>query len=289
LTIVKINNYRLIQNAGQELATAGIENPNFEAEILLKEALNKGENFLFSHPDAAISNPDYQRFRRYIRRRKTGLPVAYIIGKKEFFGNVFYVNPNVLIPRPESEMIVEIVNKYLESIKKRPITVIDVGTGSGCLIISIARVFEKCHNISYYATDISEKALRVARENAKKYNLGEIKFIKSDLITNQAIPKFDILVANLPYIPKNHPQIEHSALAFEPESALYSGNRGDKLILELVNQIALCDRRPEMIVLEIFEDNAEALRLKINKTLPEYKCQLVNDLSHRPRVIILTK
>jgi release factor glutamine methyltransferase len=283
-----MNSRQILIKTGRELAKLGIDNPELESEILLRGALRSSDNFLFSHPEAIISNPDYQRFRRFVRKRKTGMPIAYIIGEKEFFGINFFINKNVLIPRPESEMLVEIALNFLKLRENSPQNIVDIGTGSGCLIISIAKTFiKKGNNFSYFATDVSENALFVARKNARRYQLlKEIKFIKSNLLDSKKIPKkIDLILANLPYIPKNHPEIDHQKLAFEPASALYGGVKGMELILKLVNQIKSSNRKPGLIVLEIFEDYAKDLTKKITKILSDYEVELLNDLAAKPRFI----
>jgi len=283
-----MNIRQILIKTSQELAKSGVDNSELESEILLKEALKSGDNILFSHPEAIISNPDYQRFRRFVRKRKTGMPIAYILGKKEFFGFDFFVNKNVLIPRPESEISVEIALNFLEQRRNYPQNIVEIGTGSGCLIISIAKILaKKSNNFSYFATDISEKALSVARVNAKNYQLlNEIKIIKSDLLDSKKIPKkIDLILANLPYIPKNHPEIDHKKLAFEPASALYGGGDGMRLILKLVDQIKSSERKPKLMILEIFEDYAKILTNKITKIFSNYEVKLLNDLADKPRFI----
>lgn len=302
---------KILNRATKELRSVSIGTADLDARILLSEVLKKGTTYLYSYPQALITNSDYQKFRRYIRRRKKGEPVAYIIGEKEFHGYTFKVNKNVLIPRPESELIVKETIDFLkchcdESAKKQSrlprsarndneqaFNIIDVGTGSGCIIISLIKEIQKTiiHDslfmIHAYATDLSEKALRVAKANIKSMNLYDnIILYKSDLLSNPRIPKkLDVIIANLPYIPDNHPGIDHKSLAFEPKTALYGGSKGYKLIEKLFEQIKNKNLYPKLILVEIFEDYAVELLNIAKRIFPHYRIEILKDLVGLNRVL----
>lgn len=171
------------------------------------------------------------------------LPLAYQRGMQDFYGRDFVVNPNVLIPRPETEMMIDLMlslvgKPYLPGVKpnkaKLPqeLTILEVGTGSGCIAITLKLEIPKA---KLFATDISDKALRVAHDNADRYN-ADVKFMKSDLLNDiNIIP--DIVVANLPYVDEDWEWIDKKALSAEPREALYAADHGLELILELINQV----------------------------------------------------
>ena len=193
-----------------------------EALLLLEHATGKDKTFLLAHPEFIPHKTKIQKFLSYTKRRKQNEPIAYIIGYKYFYGYKFKVNRHVLIPRPETEQLVELaVNEYHNKSlaktklkKKKLITIVDVGTGSGCIAISIAKEIQKIHSkqlpqehrkISSFRVlglDISDKALKVARENSRRLKATNTEFYKSNLL-NYLIKKgiqADIIVANLPYV-----------------------------------------------------------------------------------------
>ncbi len=182
------------------------------------------------------------------------LPLAYQRGMKDFYGRDFVVTPDVLIPRPETEMIIDIVlslvgKPYLPGVRPsearlpRNITVVDVGTGSGCIAITLKL---EIPDATIIATDISRKALKVARDNAKKHDVS-IEFVESDLLVNvDRIP--DLVVANLPYVDKDWEWIDKKALSVEPQKALYADDHGLELILQLIDQV--CVKKIRHLILE---------------------------------------
>lgn len=282
---------KLISRSTKELEQAGSLTAELDVRLILEDVIRKDSSYFFAHPEAMISNPAYQKFRRLIRRRKTGEPVAYILGWKEFYGLRFKVNKNVLIPRPETEAIVDETIAYLKTqisnLKNRSLNILDVGTGSGAIIIALAKTL-KYDNIRYYASDISKKALRVAKENAKLNGVStDIKFFQSDLLDNPTIPrKIDILIANLPYIPFSvH---NDKTLSFEPETALFAKKSGLELIEKLIIQASKLNPRPQLIILEVFETHPKFVKELNNKYLPMYSLEVKKDYANLNRFIILS-
>jgi len=300
----------------KELETCGILTADLDVRLMLEDILNKDSSYFFSHPEAPISNPAYQKFRRLIKRRKKGEPVAYLLGWKEFYGLRFKVNKNVLIPRPETEAIVDETIAYLKSqnsnLKNSSLNVLDIGTGSGAIIITLAKTL-KYNNIRYFALDVSEKALKIAKLNAMSNNVDDqISFYKSDLLTNPRIPKnIDIILANLPYIPfchseqseeshhqqnKYHKKLspdpslpqDDKRLSFEPQNALFADKKGLDLIEKLIIQISERSYKPKLIILEIFEDHPEPIRKLVEQYLPKYRFEVKKDYAGLNRLIILT-
>jgi len=230
----------LINKTATELQQCGIKTAFLDVRVLLKYVLETDEAFLITHTDLILTNAQYQSFRRLIRRRKKGEPIAYLVGNQEFYGLNFKVNKHVLIPRPETESLVENALHFLESkalnekLKdKRSLKIIDVGTGSGCIIISLAKNIPTNYSgfSDFYAIDISPAALRTAKQNAKKHELyNNIRFFKSDLFSNTRLPdNFDLIVANLPYLKKDYPGLE-----YEPDLALNGGPDGFEIIEKLL-------------------------------------------------------
>ena len=151
-----------------------------ELDNLLALALHKSKNYIYKHPDKILSRSSIQAFNKLLNKKLDNQPMAYLAGSKEFFGLKFLVNKNVLVPRPDSEVLVEQALKYLKKLGINQASIIDIGTGSGCLITSVAKNASK-HN--FYASDISSPALKIAKTNARK-NKVKINFIKSNLLKN---------------------------------------------------------------------------------------------------------
>lgn len=197
---------------------------HLDAELILAHALNKERVFLHAHPDYELTESEQKKAEDYLKRRQNHEPVAYILGSKEFYGREFAVTPDTLIPRPETEAIIDLVKEL--SLEKPKI--LDVGTGSGCIAITLKLELPESDVI---AVDISEKALAVAEKNANNMH-ANLEFKKSDLLKN-VDEKFDIIVANLPYVDKNWDWLSPE-LDFEPETALYSEDFGLKDIKNLI-------------------------------------------------------
>jgi release factor glutamine methyltransferase len=206
--------------------------PLSEKEILLASVLEQDRSFLKGFRETKLTESQIRRFKRLNNRRENSEPLAYLLGHKEFFGLKFLVNQSVLIPRPETEALVEQALKYLEN-KVSP-TLVDVGTGSGCIAIAIAKNNPEA---TIYATDISEEALEVARKNARLNNVSKrIIFIKTNLL--EAVKdKLNLIVANLPYIPEErYPNLAAEIVNFEPKEALISGKTSTKIYEKLFSQ-----------------------------------------------------
>lgn len=193
--------------------------PKNESEILLSFVIGKDRSFLNAFPEFELKNLEVKKYEQFVKRRLRAEPIPYLLGFKEFFGLKFFVNKNVLIPRPETENLVE---QILKKTKKRKLIVADVGTGSGCIAVSLAT---QNLNLKIVASDISERALEIARKNAKLNKVsGRIKFIKSNLLENFN-ENIDIIAANLPYIPfSSYQELPKEIKNFEPRIALNSGS-----------------------------------------------------------------
>lgn len=280
-----------------ELKKAGIETAELDARVLLEDVLNKDSSYIFSHSEMPLTNSQYAKFRSQIRRRKKGEPVAYLTGHKEFYGYDFFVNKNVLIPRPETELIVEetinyIKNKILKNKKLERISIIDIGTGSGCIIVSLVLQLYKLSTLNFqlknYASDISRKALYVAQKNAKKYQVkNQIRFFHSNLFSNPRMPKkYDIIIANLPYVPTSY-KSQTKSLNYEPKSAIFADDNGTQIIKQFLNQAKSRINDDGLILIEVDPRNAKKLKNYAQNIFITSKTELLKDLARLDRILII--
>jgi release factor glutamine methyltransferase len=208
-------------NLAQQQLAAIVEAPRLEAEILLAHVLHKERSFLYAWPAYELDPQALLHLNALIKRRLTNEPLAYIVGYKEFWSLQLLVTKDTLIPRPETEILVENILKRYDSSTLQ--TVLDLGTGSGAIALALA--FER-PKWSVYAVDKSEAALQIAKKNAEHLSLAHIIFLKSDWCLTLPQRKFDIIVSNPPYIAETEWEIHAQGLAFEPRVALLSGRDG---------------------------------------------------------------
>ena len=196
-----------------------------DAELILIDNLGVSDrSYLIAHENDAIA--DATGINHKVERRTNHEPLAYILGYRWFYGRKFIITPDVLIPRPETETIIDIAKEM------RPTKILDIGTGSGCIAITLTLELK---NANITAIDISEKALNVARKNAELYD-AKINFIQSDLLDNFTPEPNTLIIANLPYVDKNWDWLEQESLSYEPSLALFAGNNGLELIYKLFDQ-----------------------------------------------------
>lgn len=252
---------------------------SLEKEVLLANLLGKNREFLLTNPEYEVSNEQSERFYGLIRSHERGVPIAYLIKHKEFFGLSFIVDERVLIPRPETEFLVEKVIEFAgkdPSIKK----IVDIGTGSGNIACSLAKNLE---NVQIFATDVSDKALEVAKINAQKLNV-VISFIKSDLLDELKDMEFDIIVANLPYIgTETNSFVSKETEEHEPHVALYGGSDGLELYEKLFNQV----KNFKYLMGEVGFNHREALEKLFEKYFPNSNCEVLKDLAGLDRYFII--
>ena len=260
---------------------------SLDTEILLASALDKSRAFLLTHTEDQVGLLPYLCFKYYYWQYLRGYSVAAIIHEKEFFGFNFYVNKNVLTPRPETELMVETA---IEEIKKtiEPITLIDVGTGSGCIPVSITKNINK--KIGVIAIDISPSALKVAKINAKKHQVN-IKFFHGDLLS--PILKISIIepastiiiTANLPYL-TNAQVISEPSIQREPIVALVAKENGLALYKKLLQQIKIYWLDKKIIaLLEIDPSQTTLIKPLITEILPAAKIEIKKDLAGLDRLV----
>lgn len=207
--------------------------PSIDAELILLNILReKDRTYLISHDTRDLTEVEEEKANYYLNERAKNKPLAYIINSKEFYGREFYVDENVLIPRPETEDIIDIVKKIAENIDY-PI-IYDVGTGSGCIATTLKLEIPKAKVV---AIDNSDKALEVAKKNSNEFH-SDIILQKSDLLNDAPDRNIDIVAANLPYVDKAWDWLDFDSLEYEPLTALYASNDGLALIYELINQVS---------------------------------------------------
>jgi len=264
----------------KKLNKAKIRSANLDADFLLCNVLKKDKAFLYSHPDFELNKKQISKYKKYISRRAKHEPVAYIVGQKEFYGLNFKVNKDVLIPRPETEILVDEVLQ-LTTGNKQLTTILEIGTGSGCVSIALAKNIE---NIKIIATDVCKKALQIAKENVKLHRVEKkIKFVKSNLLNDKMLKCFNanVLIANLPYLPEKYKKEVERDLFYEPQKALWARKNGLDLIKKLLKQIEQLGNKPKYILLEIDpSQKSEIEKLKIKG-----KIKFIKDLSERDRVL----
>lgn len=205
-----------LRQAIRFLSEHGMESPRLTAEVLLSRALGQDRVYLYAHPEAPLPELAWIHFGRWLHERSQGKPLQYITREQEFYGRRFAVGPGVLIPRPETELLVEL------ALRNEATTVLDIGTGSGILAITLALEWER----PAVATDLSAEALRIARANAEALG-APVQFVQADLAAAFAGHSFDAIVTNPPYVPAGDaPGLQREVRDWEPPTALFSGPDG---------------------------------------------------------------
>jgi release factor glutamine methyltransferase len=244
---------QVLQNTADFFARKGIDSPRLNIEHLLADALGKRRIDLYLEFDRTLSENELAPLREKVRRRAEGEPLQYLLGSWDFFGRAFRTDPRALIPRPETEVLVEIVLKVIRAKLSSRTRLLDVGTGSGVLAITFAL---ECPNLQIVGSDVSPSALNLARENAERQRLnGRIEWVESDLLSSVAGP-FDFLAANLPYIPtaelpKLAPEVKR-----DPQLALDGGPDGLAVIRRLLQEAPKVLRDGAFVILEVGFDQA---------------------------------
>jgi release factor glutamine methyltransferase len=278
-------NIQNIINKGKNiLKNNNIANPYLDSEILLSESINKGKKHIMLNPKEILNNEHLDCFNSLIERRKKGEPIAYLINKKEFWKSEFYVNKNVLIPRPDTEIIVEQVLKIYS--KNSQLQVLDIGTGSGCILLSILKERANFYGIGI---DISKKSIDVSKLNAKKLKLNNrVKFYNSD-VDNFKIGKYDLIVSNPPYIELfSLKYLEKDVANYEPKLALSGGFDGFSEIKKVVSKASKLIKKNGKFILEFGFNQKNKVKEILNKE-GFYVNKALKDYGNNYRCIISTK
>jgi release factor glutamine methyltransferase len=310
------------------LREAHVPSFTLAGELLLLHVLGRDRSWLYAHPEESITDLDAQRFLSLIACRAAGEPTQYLTGKQEFWGLEFEVTPDVLIPRPETEHVIEVAldrlalneirNGRPQTTKGQGLQIADIGTGSGCIAVALAKELPAA---GIYATDVSPKALEVALRNATRHHVADrIQFVHSNLlepcslagaqhtaphlsaVSNSAPPGFhqspvtshqlllfDLIASNPPYIGRREADsLPREVRQHEPESALYGGEEGDELYADLIGQAAKHVKPGGILVLELGYNSLPAVRPLLDDT-HWTNINVTNDLAGIPRVIAAEK
>lgn len=277
---------RLLNWTKDYFVRSGLDEPRLSAEVLLGHVLGCRRVSLYTQFDRTPNNEQLSAFRRLVRRAGGGEPVAYLTGWKEFYSLAIKVTPDVLVPRPETELLVDAVLDYARSRGDRALRLWDVCTGSGCVAVAAAKQYPA---LSVLATDISTPACNVARENAKRHGLDDrIRVEQADLLT---LPKsteglFDIITANPPYVTDAEMEQLLEPVKREPASALRAGPTGLKFIDPIVRDAPSHLKPNGLLAVEIGFDQAERVYDLLNKTGRYENIRFVKDLAGIERVAL---
>ncbi len=273
-----------INDAYQKLKKYNIKTAFLDSEILMMEAIKKDRKYINIYPDKKIEFKDFQYFQKLIYKRSKGMPVAYLTGKKDFWKNQFIVSTDTLIPRPDTELIIEHVLKFCKN--KSKFNVLDIGVGSGCILLSI--LSEKK---DFYGTgiDISKKCLEVSKINAIQLNLDlRAKFFRTD-IDNFNLGKYDLVVSNPPYIKKlDLKYLDKGITNFEPLLALDGGLEGLSAMKKVINKTSELIKKNGKFFLEIAFDQKDKIKIML-KDKGFYVNKVIKDYAKNDRCIICTK
>ena len=266
------------------LKRSKIPNPQLDSEILLSDSIKRDKKYIILNPKELLNPEQTETFKNLIKRRKKREPVAYLINKKEFWKDKFFVNKDVLIPRPDTELMIEQVIKIYS--KDSQLQVLDIGTGSGCILLSILR-----ERPNFYGTgiDISKKSINVSKLNAKQLNLTRrVKFFHSS-VDNFNIGKYDLIVSNPPYIELcNLKYLEKDVINFEPKLALSGGFDGFLKIRKVIIKAKTLIKKNGKFILEIGYNQKNKVK-KILKKEGFYVNKAIRDYGNNDRCIISTK
>tara|TARA_X000001036_G_scaffold389226_1_gene386040 strand:- start:74 stop:922 length:849 start_codon:yes stop_codon:yes gene_type:complete len=263
----------LINLGAKELRLKKIDSSILDSELMLSKILNKKREEILINLDQEISQRLFVRYKKLILRRSHQEPIAYILKEKEFWSKNFFVNPDTLIPRPETELMVEKLSKIF---KKKKISILDVGTGSGCILISL---LSELNNSNGVGIDISKKALIIAKKNSNRHGMqNRIKFLNKT-IDSEFNQKFDLIVSNPPYIKSSEIEnLKEDIKRYEPRIALDGGNDGLDLIKKVIYKTKYILKVKGTLALEIgneqFKKVSEILiknKFKIEHTIKDYK------------------
>jgi len=279
-----MNIENILNKSASILKENKIANPYLDSEILLSKSINKNKKHIILNPKEILKSKHLNNFNDLIERRKKGEPIAYLINKKEFWKNEFYVNRNVLIPRPDTELIIDQVLKIYS--KYSQLQVLDIGTGSGCILLSILK-----ERVNFHGTgiDISKKSINVSKFNAKKLKLtNRVKFYNSD-VDNFEIGKYDLIVSNPPYIELlNLKYLEKNVVNYEPKLALNGGFDGFVKIRKVISKASTLIKKNGKLILEIGFNQKNKVKKILHKE-GFYVNETLKDYGENDRCIISTK
>ena len=261
-----------------------IKSANLDCEILMSDVIKKDRSYIIMNQEKTLSKKDLDKFNYLIEKRKKGEPIAYLTGKKDFWKHEFKVSKDILIPRPDSELIVEHILEFTKNRSK--LNVLDIGVGSGCLLLSVLKERPNFYGVGI---DINQKCINICKKNTLNLNISNrTKFFKSD-IDKFNCGKYDLIVSNPPYINKLDLQyLEKDVLDFEPKIALDGGLDGLSEIRKVIKKSSELIKKNGKFILEIGFDQKNKV-IKLLKKEGFYINSALKDLAHNDRCIICTK
>ena len=273
-----------IHKASIELKKNNIKSHLLDSEILMSKAINKDREFVILNLQKDLKKKNYDYFKELISQRLKGKPIAYLTGKKSFWKYEFDINENVLIPRPETELIIENILRIFKN--KRSIKFLDIGVGSGCILLSILK--EK-KNFFGVGIDLSKECIKMSEINANKLKVtNRVRLIKTD-VDNFTFDKYDLIISNPPYIKKlDLKNLDKDVIDFEPKLALNGGLTGISEIRKVIKKSSELIKKNGKLVIEIaYKQKYEVIKLLQDKGF--YINTVVKDLANKERCIISTK
>jgi len=269
------------------LEAARVPSAALAAELLLLHLLQRDRAWLYAQPETTLSSLQLAQYDDLLQRRAAGTPVQYLTGEQEFWGLTFEVNPSVLIPRPETEHLIEVALERLGERRNAPLRIADVGTGSGCIAVALAREFPQAQ---ITATDISPAALDIAQRNTLRHGVGEriatllMNLLQTYLQAGERI--FDLIASNPPYVGRaEQPSLQREVVAHEPHEALFAGEYGLDIYPQLIAQAGRLLRPGGLLVVELGHGQAERVRALIAASAAWTNVSVTNDLASIPRVL----
>jgi len=275
-----------LKSAIEILDKNDIGSPRLNAETLLMFVLERDRAYLYAHPERELSREEETRYLQAVEERRQGKPSQYITGHQEFWGLDLIVSPAVLIPRPETEHVVETVLELVGEHRRRPMKIADVGTGSGCIALALA---SELPGAEILALDISPQTLEIARANAARLNFaGRVTFQQSDLLSSAPQDAhYDFVVCNPPYVSEDEPEkVQRQVREFEPGVAVFAGKSGLEVYQRLIPQAKKVLKPGGWLVMEIGYSIEDAVR---NLLAGWRQVRVTNDLQGIPRVLAAQK
>ena len=282
---------KAILQASHDLRKAGVPEARREAGSLMGHALQQDRSFVLAHADDSITPDEEQRFREYLEGRMKGQPLQYITGRQEFFGLEFEVNSDVLIPRPETELLIETALKLSTGLDRAPL-ICDVGTGCGCIAITLLHELRQFPDSRATAIDVSQAALAVARRNAARHGVSErIDFVVSDCFAglDARVSQFDLMVSNPPYVRADAiADLQREVRDFEPRMALEAGVDGLSVVRRLLRDAGDFLKTGGHLLFEIGFDQSAAVSQMVDRNTWNL-LDIYKDLQGIPRIVALQK
>lgn len=277
---------QVLTSAVTRLSAHQVPSPQMNAELLLRFVLNCDRAYLFAYPERELTAGEVSRYDAALAERSRGVPAQYITGHQEFWGMDLIVTPAVLIPRPETEHLIETVLKLRASdlglqtlLTEKQLRIADVGTGSGCIALALAKELAQAE---IHASDISPAALEIARANAARHQLQRIHFHQADLLATLP-PPFDLIVSNPPYVGESETdQVQLEVRKFEPRTAVFAGAVGTEIIARLIPQAHAALRPGGWLIFEISGTIADQVRPLLHNW---EDVRVIVDLQSIPRVV----